>query len=131
MTPLIDVIFILVMFFLLSSTFGAWRPLDVLLGRGPDEPVKEASTDEIPPNPVVPAVLIQLKGATNGTGSRILLNGVQIGLEDLAAELDNLVAKGAAEAVLLPEPGTAFQHVVHVLDSARSSAIGKVHLQLD
>ncbi|WP_428674187.1 ExbD/TolR family protein, partial [Roseibium sp.] len=33
LTPLIDVIFILVMFFLLSSTFGVWRPLDVALGR--------------------------------------------------------------------------------------------------
>ncbi len=34
LTPLIDVIFILIMFFLLSSTFGVWRPLEVALGGG-------------------------------------------------------------------------------------------------
>ncbi len=126
LTPLIDVIFILVMFFLLSSSFGVWRPLEVSLQREGDEtaPVQEKA------GPSAPSVYIVVKPGPDGSGPVLSVNGVDMALDRLAGELDRLAALGAEGAVLVPGKGTDFQQVVSTLDEARSSDIGRVSLQL-
>lgn len=125
LTPLIDVIFILVMFFLLSSTFGVWRPLDVSIG--------ETRNQETPEQPVVaqiPSVLILLSFSEELNTVELSVNGVGLEIGSLADELDRLALKGAVTAIVVPAVGTNFQQVVRVLDVARTSRIGKVSLQL-
>ncbi|MCK7612010.1 ExbD/TolR family protein [Roseibium sediminicola] len=125
MTPLIDVIFILIMFFLLSSTFGIWRPLDVSLGRSaPGQGTETASPSK------TPAVLIIVRSG-DGTGqAQLTVNGVDLGLERLSEELDRLAGLGAANALLIPDRETDFQQVVRILDEARSSKLKRVSLHL-
>jgi len=125
LTPLIDVIFILVMFFLLSSTFGIWRPLDVSLGGA--EPA--GATNQ--PAETAPSVFILVRTDQSSGKTRLNVNGNDVALTDLAAELDRFAGLGAESAVLVPAGGTSFQEVVRILDEARSSRIRKVSLKLN
>jgi biopolymer transport protein ExbD len=126
LTPLIDVIFILVMFFLLSSTFGVWRPLDVSLG---DDGRRPAGEQAVIQN--VPAVLIQVRKGPGPETIRLSVNGQDLDLIALTDELDRLAEIGAEDAILVPASGIEFQQVVRILDMARSSKIKKVSLQLN
>ncbi len=125
LTPLIDVIFILVMFFLLSSTFGIWRPLEVSLGgTRTGETVPQASA-------TAPSVLIVARPQSETGTIRLNVNGLELELDQLAEELDRLASLGAEGAILVPAGGTGFQTVVRILDEARSSRIKRVSLKLD
>jgi biopolymer transport protein ExbD len=124
--PLIDVIFILIMFFLLSSTFGIWRPLSVSLDRpDPGALTQQAET------PNAPAVFIVVRAAGQGKRTGLAVNGVELAFGELAAELNRLVDRGAESALLVPGKGVDFQRVVHVLDEARASRLKRVSLHLD
>ncbi len=127
LTPLIDVIFILVMFFLLSSTFGVWRPLDIALGRAG----QGGQPDQQTTKPAVAPVLIQVRSDAETGSVRITVNGIGLTIDVLATQLDKLAERGAREAVLAPARGTKFQQVVHVLDEARLSRIKRISLKLD
>lgn len=126
LTPLIDVIFILVMFFLLSSTFGIWRPLDVALGGGDTSGVSETAAAQ-----GKPAVLINLRAGPGSAQPQLVVNGVNVPLNSLAEELDRLAAAGAQSAVLIPDATIDFQQVVRVLDEAKSSRLKRVGLKLE
>ncbi|EAV44903.1 hypothetical protein SIAM614_12848 [Stappia aggregata IAM 12614] len=126
LTPLIDVIFILIMFFLLSSTFGVWRPLDVALGGG-----APAGGTETQKPASVAAVLIVVKARPGSDGTALTVNGRDMVLADLTEELNRLAEAGARDAVLLPARGTDFQLVVRILDEARNSKLTSVRLHLD
>ncbi|MHA7772616.1 ExbD/TolR family protein [Roseibium sp. M-1] len=124
LTPLIDVIFILIMFFLLSSSFGVWRPLDISLGRDGSAPQE---TQQAPSR--APSVLILVRAETETAG--LTVNGVDLELEALTAELNRLAALGAEQALLVPGKETDFQRIVRVLDEARASRLKSVSLQLE
>ena len=126
LTPLIDVIFILVMFFLLSSTFGVWRPLDVALGNG--EPVGTTENSQIP---ATPSVLIVLKMSAVSDIPELVVNGVSVSFDELGKVLDRLAEVGAEAAVLVPHEATDFQQVVRILDTAKATKIKRVSLKLD
>ncbi|WP_420332178.1 ExbD/TolR family protein [Roseibium sp.] len=126
LTPLIDVIFILVMFFLLSSTFGIWRPLDVALGGGDRSDVSETAVAQ-----GGPAILINLRAVPGAVQPQLVVNGIIVPLNMLVQELDRLAAAGAQAAVLIPDAATDFQQVVRVLDEAKSSRLKRVSLKLD
>lgn len=123
LTPLIDVIFILVMFFLLASTFGVWRPLDVLLG--------QPGAETQPANPRVPAILLSVSAAGDAQAMRIEVNGNEVLAENLVQELDRLFELGAQDALLLPSERTSFQAIVRVLDLARTSRLERISLKVD
>jgi len=125
LTPLIDVIFILIMFFLLSSTFGIWRPLDVSLGQS----AVEQGADQTSP-PKGPSVLIIVRAVQESGRAELTVNGVDLAFENLSDELDRLAALGAANALLIPDSGADFQQVVRILDEARSSRLKRVSLHL-
>jgi len=125
LTPLIDVIFILIMFFLLSSTFGIWRPLDVSLGQpAPGQGAEKTGSS------TRPAVLIMVHGGRDTGQVRLTVNGVDLSLEQLSEELDRLAGLGASNALLIPDRDTEFQQVVRILDEARSSKLRRVSLHL-
>lgn len=99
MTSLIDVIFLLLLFFMLSSTFS--RFADVELGAGAGQ---SASTQTS-----VPAFL-------KLSGERVQLNGVALGQETLAAEIGRLQASARINAMILSVDETAnSQQLVDIL----------------
>lgn len=126
LTPLIDVIFILVMFFLLSSTFGIWRPLDVALSSGDTTGVADAAAVK-----GAPAVLINLRAGPGSAQPQLVVNGINVPLNTLAEELNRLAEAGAQAAVLIPDATIDFQQVVRVLDEAKTSRLKRVSLKLD
>lgn len=125
LTPLIDVIFILIMFFLLSSSFGVWRPLEVSLGGRSASAVPAPSGAQNRPS-----VYIGIRKRPGQNGTVLNVNGVELPFEGLLRELDRLAGLGAETAILVPAEDTDFQNVVRVLDEARASRIKRVSLQL-
>mgnify|MGYP000176081015 CR=1 FL=1 len=73
LTPLIDVIFLLLLFFMLSSTFSQFSEVPLVTGRGGG-----AGTD-------APPVFVQL------SPDRVLLNGLPVSLADMRDRLGDRV----------------------------------------
>ena len=72
MTPLIDVIFLLLLFFMLSSTFSSYGEIEL----------SQATAGAATPGPPSERVFVQL-GA-----SRLVLNGAPVTLDQLAAQVE-------------------------------------------
>lgn len=72
MTPLIDVIFLLLLFFMLSSTFSTFGEIEL----------SQATAGAAPQTAPSERAFVQL-----GAG-RLVLNGAPVTLEELAAELE-------------------------------------------
>ncbi|WP_274425710.1 ExbD/TolR family protein [Chelativorans sp. YIM 93263] len=103
LTPLIDVIFILLLFFMLSSTFLRFAEVEITGGTAADT----ASVD-------APDVLIRLEGAEWN------VNGVQGGVEAALTELRRLQEQGAERAVLLVRGETSSQEMVSAVEQIRA-----------
>lgn len=105
MTSLIDVIFLLLLFFMLSSTFSKFA--DVELGAsGGQRAVAQTA---------VPAFL-------KLSGNRVLLNGIEFGKETLAGEIERLKTTAQVNAVILSVDETAnSQQLVNLLLVLRKS----------
>lgn len=114
------------MFFLLSSTFGVWRPLDVGIGSETAEKANDQQT-----NNGAPSVLIQIGQGDGVEGTTIVVNGSTLELEELSGELNRLAGLGADSAILLPAKGTEFQSVIEILDEARTSNLKRISLKLN
>lgn len=72
MTPLIDVIFLLLLFFMLSSTFSSFGEIEL----------SQATAGAVQPGTPSERVFVQL-GAT-----RLVLNGAPVTLDELAARVE-------------------------------------------
>ncbi len=99
LTSLIDVIFLLLLFFMLSSTFTRFAEVTVSGGRA------SAAAPGHRPD-----ILIQ----ADGLAWRI--NGLDVGEEDLTRELSRLEVLGAASAVILLRGDMTSQTLVGVLE---------------
>lgn len=114
LTALIDVVFILLLFFMLSSTFIQWRSLDVVV----DNPGESSEAEPKPP------VVVQLRvDGTLAIGAKKIGRNATRG--ELAAALDGHLQR---DIVLEPVGDATTQQVVWALD--RLKAAGAVHLTL-
>ena len=110
LTPLIDVVFLLLIFFMLVSTFLKFNTMPITaVESGPSS----AENSQI--------VLIQIVGA-----GRVKINGVMVQLDGLLAHIDSLVAKGITKAIVRPMPDVTVQDLVSVLERTRSSTLKSV-----
>jgi biopolymer transport protein ExbD len=98
LTPMIDVVFLLLVFFMLAARFGAEQAIPLAIGAG-------AGTWEGPPRLV--DVLPE--------GQR--LNGVAVTPEALVAGLAPLVAAPGDAIVLRPREGASLQRLVDVMEA--------------
>jgi biopolymer transport protein ExbD len=112
LTPLIEVVFILLVFFMLASSFLDWRSITL---SAPSAGAASASMEG--------AVLVEIRTA----GLR--LSGRPIGLDGLEASIRTRVAEKPDQAVFVkPAAGVPLQQAVAVLD--RLSAAGVRDLSL-
>ncbi len=93
MTPLIDVIFLLLLFFMLTSTFSSFGEIEL----------SQATGGSAPSNTTSERVFVQLGAA------RLVLNGTPVTLDELATQVET-----GRVLVSLDADATA-QHVVDLL----------------
>lgn len=106
LNPLLDVVFIMLIFFVVTATFVVEQGLDV----NPPEP---AATNP-PPSPDPPFV-VRVTG-----GDRYLMEARDVDLRLLGAALQRRHAQNPEQAlIIVPEDEASSGAVVHVLDQAR------------
>lgn len=106
LTPMIDVVFLLLIFFMLSSRFGMDAVLPIAGGT-------EGAGSEWQGAPR----LIDI------TPETVSLNGVGTDPDALAGELAQLMPSGDAAVILRPREGADLQRLVDVMDRLRADGI--------
>lgn len=103
LTPLIDVVFILLLFFMLTSSFIQWQSLDLMVSSGDSA----GATGEPP-----------LMLAMNDRGRPFLVSEPQRVLED--KQLGELLAAGDRDVMLTPADVSSIQQVVLLLEQVEA-----------
>lgn len=113
LTPLIDVVFILLIFFMLASSFLDWRGVDLRLSTpGGGAPSAENS------------LLVQIK-----SDGSLSLDGKVLGEAELEARIGERLSEAPDKGIVLrPDPGVTLQRSVDVLDLLKRA--GAVNLSL-
>ncbi len=107
LTPMIDVVFLLLVFFMLAARFGHDLSLPMATGGG-------ATVYDGPPRLVV-----------IGHDS-LALNGQTIAPEALPAALDPLMSAPSDIVVLRPAEGVPLQRLIAVSDSLRAAGLSRI-----
>lgn len=110
MTPLIDVVFLLLVFFMLASTFMKYSQIDVTGSM----PGRAASV-------VQGANYVRIHAS-----ERIDLNGENIELNRLVSVLDEAASRPNARVIVRPMEKTDVQALIKVLEVIRSSKINQI-----
>ena len=115
LTPLIDVVFILLVFFMLASSFLDWRSIDL------DAPGRAGVAASLSG-----AMLVEVR--LDG----LRLSGQPITLDALTARVDDLLNRRPEQRVLVrPMAGVSLQEVVAVLDRLSAAGVGDLSLLRD
>ena len=117
LTPLIDVVFILLVFFMLASSFLDWRSIPVVTARPPSTLPAESE-----PKPLLLSV----------AGSDLRLNGELLALDELRVRLQRHIAADPGVSVeVQPLGDTSLQSVIAVLDRLRQAGIERFSMVRD
>lgn len=113
LTPLIDVVFILLIFFMLASSFLDWRAIDL---RAPATAGADGGQTG--------ALLLRV-----GADGRLDLNGRPVAHADLSDRLRRAAAdRQDARLLIQPAAGVAMQRAIDLLDVARAAGLERVQL---
>ena len=114
LTPLIDIIFLLALFFVLNTSFRQERYIDV------DLPESDTSED-------IQAVGIVLTLRADGT---LALDGREVSWESLTSAIQERVGEtGAAEVTIRGDESIDYGTVVSAMDRVRRSGLEAISLQ--
>lgn len=108
LTPMIDVVFLLLVFFMLAARFGADHALPLAGGNAGDGDWQGP-----------PRLLTILPAA-------VLLNGRPVAPEGLAGELAALMPGPAAPVLLRAGDGTRLARMVEVIDTLRAAGLSRL-----
>ncbi len=115
LTPMLDVVFILLIFFVVTATFLSETAIDAASSQGNNQPQNEQQ-DDGPKN-----ILIEL-----GANNDIILNGEPrpILMSQIRSNIDRLKAENpAATLIIKPHVRSNVETLVSVMDSARQAGI--------
>ena len=116
LTPLIDVVFILLVFFMLASSFLDWRAID--LNAPAQAAARNASSEG--------ALLVEVRP------DGVRLAAERVSLDALAQRVAaRLVAKPAQRVLIKPSEGVPLQSTVEVLDRLKEAGAINVSLIRD
>ncbi len=129
MTPMIDVIFLLLVFFLATSSF---RIVEKLMPSSISETRPGSGQDELPPPEEVVELLDQVivKIQQRDGGIFIVFNGQTLDrMEDLRERLTAISRLQSGLPIIIdPEPSIPASQVVRAYDWARSAGLTRVYL---
>lgn len=112
LTPLIDVVFLLLIFFILASTFMRFTAV----------PIASATRGGTTPPGQNEIALIRLQPDESG----ISVNGRQVSLDGLQDTISDLTGKGISHAVVQPVGNANLQALVGVLEQLKKSNLKQV-----
>lgn len=125
LTPLIDVVFLLLVFFMLASTLVGERTLELEVTRA--APGLGTGREDDPLEPLGGDDRIRIVLAADG---RLSLAGAPVELADLAAAVRRaLDADGERGLRIVPDPDANLQRIVDVLERAQSAGASDVALE--
>ena len=114
LTPLIDVVFILLLFFMLSSNFMHWRQVNL-------STATHAQPEQLDPKEIRIVRILDDQGALNFDGVELLLNN-EAGLrEQIASDPDAVYAIEVEEGIMT-------QTMITLLDTLKQ--LGATHVSL-
>jgi biopolymer transport protein ExbD len=112
LTPLIDVVFILLVFFMLASSFADWRAIDLT-------PPATAGEGE----PMTGAVLIDVRA------DGVRMSGVRVTPEQLRLLAERHVSRDADRLFIVrPVAGVELQAAIDVMDSLSVAGVERMSL---
>ena len=114
MTPMIDVVFLLLCFFVTSQLFSQWETeIDITL--------PTAKTGQTPQR-LPGEIIVNIRGS-----GEAVVNGRVLGDQELGSMLKRLAGLFPGQPVLLrADKTTAYEHVIHVLDLCRQADIWNI-----
>lgn len=114
LTPVIDVVFLLLLFFMLASTFSRYARVEVGIG-GKASPT--AMPDQAP--------LIFLSVRADGGFS---VNGAPVAIDAIAPALAAASKDGKARIAIRAAKNTLAEHIVQAVEQAQAARLGPVML---
>mgnify|MGYP000727573174 FL=1 len=111
--PLIDVVFLLLIFFMLASTFIEPKSVELMLGSGTTQTVTAVDP-------------LEIDVATDGS---IRLNGLRLSVEQLTVEIAARIKGDPNRIVTIrAEAEIPVQRLIQVMDQVRSAGTNKLRL---
>lgn len=112
LTPIIDVVFLLLLFFMLASTFARHSHVDIAIaGAAPSA----AGAQNLP------MVLLSV----SGTGD-FLVNGESVPVDDIGAALARAAPGGKARIAVRPAGDATAQDIVRAIERSQAAKLGPV-----
>ena len=125
MTPLIDVTLVLLIFFILVTTYQTLEKILDMPGQKVEEP---GAIQEVKPEDVA-SLMIQLKVRQENGRPAYWLEGTKIDEADLVKELNRFARTSRKNELLLDAEGIDYGTVVKVIDAAGGARVDKVHFK--
>lgn len=121
MTPMIDVTFQLIIFFMITATFVVQKTLDMPAATGDEQnaPARAPTLSELRENNII--VAVKADGSIMVDDREVTLSEYPSALEEAAKSRDNV------ELVLDMDDGIEHETVVRLIDGAAGAEIEKVH----
>ena len=113
LTPLIDVVFLLLIFFMLSSTFLKFSKISVTAGPNGEGGATDKATISI---------------LRFGDNDVLLIDGRPISHSKLIETLNGLKQSGKTKLVIKPRDGITVQHILGVLERSKRSTLKDIVL---
>ena len=114
LTPVIDVVFLLLLFFMLSSTFSRYAHIDINVAGKVHGGTLENSG---------PAILLSVRG----DGS-YAINGDAVSLDGIADLLEQRIGKDPGRILVRPASDASAQQVISAIEAAEAARLGPVLL---
>ena len=116
LTPMLDVVFIMLIFFIVTATFVKEVGLDV------NQPEDNQPPQTVDPNKK--GIIVRISSHDN-----IYIAGRDVDIRSVRANIDRLHAENPeAPVIIQPHPDSKTETMVHVMDSARLSGVQNVSL---
>lgn len=113
LTPLIDVVFILLVFFMLASSFLDWRAVDLRIATPGTAPAGEANS-----------LIVRIP-----LDDTVELAGQRVSLDELARAVEARLSEQPEIRILIaPASGVALQSAVDVLQRLKRAGAGNISL---
>ncbi len=114
LTPMLDVVFIMLIFFIVTATFVKEKGLDV---NSPDKNQNQKDADK-------KSIVVQVTSR-----DRIRIRGRDIDFRAVRANIERLHAENPeAPVVVQPHPQSTTELMIHIMDSARQAGVYNVSI---